>query len=197
MKQECDRLLTAVNDEKTPVEDRLIASGKIAEFFRCNTHAVQIYELAVKLAPACLEAMARRAILFLRLGRTDDGLELASALCSKHADFTFQNLGGEPTSSLAVLGDALRLKGDNSAAAEVFSNAVALVPKDGYSNARLAETLLLSGRTSEAVKLLAHIPDRPAWQSLKATLAAAIDDPKGVPFLLGVRSKSLQSREVI
>lgn len=164
----------------------VLAAGKIWEIAQAFSAARRDYLKALEIDSELLEAKARLALVELKMGRREEGLEHAKGLTREHGAFGFDNISGNPISSMTVLGDALRINGDGDGAIQAYRAALEVSDKDGYSAMRLVELLVDGNLTREAAKVAEKYAELPELASLSATIRLLDNDPNRVPAIRGV-----------
>src|SRR5262245_28429831 len=71
--------------------DGRVAAGKICEFAQELSVAATFYHSALAVEPTHLEARARYALVKLKAGQIDEGLRVATELCSEKPDYLFRS----------------------------------------------------------------------------------------------------------
>ncbi|HYX72412.1 MAG TPA: tetratricopeptide repeat protein [Nitrososphaera sp.] len=193
-----ERLVSQVSENKNEV-DSLLAAGKIREIEQRFILAKQIYLTINRLDPKALEALARLALVYLKMGNPIEGLAVAKRLVEQDKDFRFADISGRPVSAMTVLGDAYRQASDLEQAKTAYQSAIEIQPNDAHSAAKLAEILLGEHNVSKAAELVDRFIDGSELDSYKATIQLLQNDANRLPAIKGVienRSLALFSNQV-
>lgn len=175
--------------------DGLVASGKIYEFSNELSVAISFYQQALGKAHQNPEAWARLALAKLKFGLLKEGLNDAIQLSNYEPGFRFLTLCKTPTSSMTVLGEALRLNDFTDKAMEAYHKAAEIEPKDLYAHGRRAELLLAAGHLEEAVELLDYIPKTGRFDNLISALKLSKNDPKLLPAISAIKLHIMSANE--
>ncbi|MDJ0643340.1 MAG: tetratricopeptide repeat protein [Erythrobacter sp.] len=162
---------------------QLMAAGNLAEIGQDFAGAARWYERALELDPSNDDALARLALVRVKLNQVQSAVEAASTLAMRSPEFTFTSLMMDrPLSAMTVLGNALEKSGDDEAAARAFNQAVSLQEDDAYSVGSLGVLLVKEGKISEAVEQFDKLESEgSAFAPVASAARLAIADPALAP----------------
>lgn len=172
---------------------QMIARGKIREIAQQYQQAAISYQEALRHSPTDLEALARLSLVRLKTGEINEGLTLARSLVAKDSNLIFNTITGLTISSMAVLGDALRLNGEVSSAAESYEKSIRLSEgKDVYSAARYAAIKVEEGDLNAATATIKGFDQSAAELSgISATVELLRNDPGKLPAINGILDNAI------
>ena len=171
--------------------DKLIARGKIREIAQQFQQAAISYQEALREDAKSLEALSRLCLVSLKMGELHEGLILARSLIDRAPDYTFETITGARISSMAVLGDALRLQGETSSAAEAYKKSVDITHgEDVYSAVRFAAIKLDEGDMNAAMSTIEAVSGAGELSGILSTIQLLDNDPGRLPAITGVVSSA-------
>jgi hypothetical protein len=162
--------------------DSARAVGRLMGLAYLKTQSVDAYRHAIRLDPSSKRSRAMLVLALMKAGEADEALEQATLLAGEDPSFEIETLlPGETVSALALVGDALVMRGDLGGAEQAYRTALERKGKDTYASGRLTETLLRSSRCAstiqEAIRLGAQTADNFRFADTRAVLRVAAAAP--------------------
>ena len=171
---------------------RYLAAGKVREIAQNFQAAARYYRQAMEDDGNASEPLARLALVLLKMGETREGLNIAEELHERAPSYRFHTITGQPVSTSTVLGDALRLNGEISAAVNAYNQAIEISDgEDLYSVSRLTSLLIDQGDLKRAMEIGDKFMAAKEFGGVWATVDLLRNNPNRLPAIQGVLDNSV------